>query len=179
MSNIIPGLEPLAVPIDSVHPDPRNARAHPDANLEALKTSLEEYGQRKPIVVNADGTIEAGNGLWAAAKDLGWKEIAAVHVDDDAVHATAFGLMDNQSALLAEWDLPILKDLLQELDTGDIDMQDMTGFDAWELERLMTAIAPPEPPEPPGDGEGDEVRQVVCSECGHHFRPKRRRRNED
>jgi ParB-like nuclease domain. len=57
---------------------------HPDLNLKAIKKSLEIYGQRKPIVVNKNrGFIEAGNGLFAAAKALGWKEIAVVFVNDD------------------------------------------------------------------------------------------------
>lgn len=45
--------------------------------------------------------------------------------------------MDNQSALLADWDLPTLKDLLQELDDGEVDM-DLTGFNTAEIEDLMT-----------------------------------------
>lgn len=41
-----------------------------------------------------------------------------------------------------EWDLPKLKDLLQELDTGEIDM-DITDFDS-ELEELMTQFYEPD-----------------------------------
>jgi 16S rRNA G966 N2-methylase RsmD len=135
---IIEALQPLAVPMKSIKLDPRNARTHNDRNLATIKKSLETYGQRKPIVVNADGVIEAGNGLYLAAKSLGWTEIAAVYVNDDEDYAKGYGVMDNQSALLADWDLPTLKDLLQELDTGAFDM-DATGFDAHELEQMMTA----------------------------------------
>jgi ParB-like chromosome segregation protein Spo0J len=134
---IIEALQPLAVPIKNIHPDPRNARTHNDRNLATIKKSLETYGQRKPIVCNHDGVIEAGNGLYLAAVALGWTEIAAVYVNDDADYAKGYGVMDNQSALLADWDLPTLKDLLQELDTGAFDM-DATGFDTHELEMLMT-----------------------------------------
>ena len=101
MHNIIKPLWTLAVPIDSVRLDPRNARGHTVRNLEAIKKSLETYGQRKPIVVN-NGVIEAGNGLWQAAKALEWGEIAVVTVQEDENTAVGFALMDNQSALLAE-----------------------------------------------------------------------------
>ena len=83
--------------------DPANARKHPERNLEVIKSSLRDFGQRKPIIVRRDGMIvEAGNGTLAAAKALGWTQIAAVVVDDDALTATRFGIVDNRSAELAE-----------------------------------------------------------------------------
>lgn len=131
---IVDMLKPLAVPIDSVHPDPRNARVHPERNLEALRRSLQYYGQRKPIVVRReDRRIIAGNGLWLAAKDLGWTEIAAVFVEDDEITATGYALMDNQSALLADWDFEVLGELMEELRANDFDL-DLTGFEAPELD---------------------------------------------
>lgn len=139
--NIAEGLKPLIVPIASVRADPRNARIHGDRNLEIIKKSLETYGQRKPIVVNYDGIIEAGNGLYQAAKELGWEKIAAVRVKDDGDHAKGYALMDNQSALLADWLLPDLKDLLEELDTGAFGME-ATGFSDKEIEDLMTQFHP-------------------------------------
>lgn len=79
--NIAEGLKPLLTDIKAIKPDPRNARKHPVRNLDAIKLSLETYGQRKPIVVNAaNDTIEAGNGLYLAAVALGWTHIAVVYV---------------------------------------------------------------------------------------------------
>lgn len=161
MSNIVKELLKLAIPIEDVRPDPRNARLHPQPNLDAIKRSLEQYGQRKPIVVNSEtGIIEAGNGLWQAAKELGWDKIAAVKVKDNPETATAYSLMDNQSALLADWDVPMLKDLLQELDTGAFDM-DLTGFSEKALEELMTQLRNPEG----GLTDDDEVPEQVETIC--------------
>jgi ParB-like chromosome segregation protein Spo0J len=138
MNDIIDSLLPLAVPIDSIREDPRNARKHDKRNLDVIKKSLETYGQRKPVVCQGDGTIEAGNGLYRAAKELGWTQVAVVKVNDDPDYAKGYALVDNKSAELSEWSLPELKDVLQELDTGAFDM-DATGFDQAELERMMTA----------------------------------------
>ena len=155
MDNVAEAIASLKVPIDSVSLDPRNARKHTEPNLEAIKRSLTGFGQRKPIVVNRKTKhIEAGNGLWAAAKALGWTEIAVAFVDDSPDDAKAFGLMDNQSALLAEWDLPTLKDLLQDLDTGAFDMT-LTGFSELQIESLMTQRIPETPQREP----------VLKSEC--------------
>ena len=137
---IIDQLKPLAVPIDSVKADPQNARLHNEANKKAIKKSIEGFLQRKPIVVNKNtGIIEAGNGLYQEMKDLGATEIAAVFVDDDDNQAKAFAIMDNRSGELSEWDLPNLKDVLQELDSGALDM-DLTGFNEMAIEQLMTQV---------------------------------------
>ena len=152
--------------MDTIREDPRNARSHNDRNLATIKKSLEVYGQRKPIVVNHDGVIEAGNGLYRAAIALGWKEIAAVYVKDDEDYAKGYAVMDNQSATLAEWDLPNLKDILQELDTGAFDLE-ATGFQRHEIEMLMTGVHQDEE-----QGEGGGKKQVTCPECGHVFTPE-------
>ena len=78
MTQILDALRPLAVAVDGLHPDPANARTHDQRNLDAIKASLAKFGQRKPIVVQRQGMIvRAGNGTLAAAKALGWTEIAA------------------------------------------------------------------------------------------------------
>ena len=161
---VIEALKPLLVDINSVKQDPRNARQHPTRNIDTIKKSLEAYGQRKPIVVNQNTNfIEAGNGMWEAAKSLGWTQIAVVKVDDDKDVAKAYGIMDNQSALLADWDLPTLKDLLQNLDDGSVNME-LTGFDEHEIEMLMTAQhQDPMIPDQP------EAKRNKCPECGYEW----------
>jgi len=161
MDNILKSLKRLAIPIDSVKLDERNARQHPPGNLDAIRRSLEHYGQRKPIVIRQeDMSIEAGNGLWMAAKELGWTHIAAVMVEDDPTEATGYAIMDNQSALLADWDFPILKDLLEELDTGSFDMN-LTGFTSDAIEELMTQFHVPEE----GLTDDDAIPEKVESIC--------------
>jgi hypothetical protein len=110
--------------------DPRNARKHPDANLEALMSSLTQFGQRKPIVITKDGTVVAGNGTLDAAMRLGWTEIDTVEIpaDWDSKKVAAFALADNRTAELAQWDARELLDQLEEL--SDFDMNSL-GFDAW------------------------------------------------
>jgi uncharacterized protein YprB with RNaseH-like and TPR domain len=116
--------------------------------------------------VNHDGVIEAGNGLYRAAVALGWKEIAAVYVKDDEDYAKGYAVMDNQSALTSDWNLPDLKDILQELDTGAFDME-ATGFQRHEIEMLMTGVHQEDE-----QGEGGGKKQVTCPDCGAVFTPE-------
>lgn len=107
---IAPALQHMAVPIDSVIPDPVNARLHPERNMESITKSLKMYGQVKPIVVRRENnTIYAGNGTHAAAKSLGWDTIAVAFIDFDHASATGYGLLDNRSADLADWDYKNVK----------------------------------------------------------------------
>ena len=59
-------------------------------DVASVKRSLTRFGQRKPIVVREDGTVEAGNTTLKAALELGWTEIAVVAFGDDDVTAKAF-----------------------------------------------------------------------------------------
>lgn len=112
--------------------DPHNARKHPTKNIEALKASLKQFGQRKPIVLTKDNVVIAGNGTLQAAQELGWDSIDGVTVpaDWDDKTISAFALADNRTAELAQWDARELLDQLEELDEFDMNA---LGFDAWQL----------------------------------------------
>lgn len=49
--------------------DPHNSRKHPDKNLAAIKGSLSKFGQQKPIVIDKNNVVIAGNGTLQAAKE--------------------------------------------------------------------------------------------------------------
>lgn len=121
----------LAVPLASLNLDPANARLHGEKNLETLKTSLAQFGQRKPVVVQKDGMIvRAGNGTVRAARALGWTEIAAVIVDDDNATATQYAIADNRTAELAESDDAALASLLHGMDEQTRPAQSSCGAPA-------------------------------------------------
>ncbi len=115
------------VNINSLTPDPANARKHDGKNLKAIENSLLKFGQRKPIVVTPDSIVVAGNGTLEAAKSLGWTEIAVARTPIGWTwdQIKAFALADNRTAELAEWDDKVLADQLLELDAN-----------GWELEEL-------------------------------------------
>jgi len=102
--------------IDSLFPDPANVRLHDHVNLTAIKASLLRFGQQKPIVVDANGVIRAGNGTWEAAKQLGWQDISVVESELDGPDMTAYAIADNRTAELATWDQDALDKQLAALD---------------------------------------------------------------
>ena len=116
------------ISIDKLLLDPANARKHGKKNLDSIKGSLAKFGQQKPIVVNAENVVVAGNGTLQAAKELGWKEINIVRTDLKGSDITAFGIADNRTSELAEWDDDVLKELLEGLKAEDFDLSAI-GFD--------------------------------------------------
>lgn len=123
------------VSVDSLTPDPFNARKHSKKNLDAIASSLKQFGQRRPIVVDSSGTVIAGNGTLQAAKSLGWAEVSVtVFPFDDPVKARAYGIADNRTAELAEWDHSVLAGYLEDLNLAG--MLEFTGFTEDELLRL-------------------------------------------
>ena len=113
-----PALTIETLPISELTPDPNNARRHDAANLLAIAGSLEQFGQRKPIVIDQRNVVVAGNGTLDAAKKLGWTSIQAVRVPADwsPTQIKAFALADNRTAELASWDKATLESQLAELD---------------------------------------------------------------
>lgn len=155
-SYISESLRPLAVPIDSLHEDPANARVGHD--VARIAASLKAYGQRKPIVVNRlqDGKIEAGNGTYRAAKSLGWSHLAVVFVEDDPATAAAFGIADNRVAEFSRWDEEVLREIAST--TGDL----FTGFEPAELDDLVGVSTATEPTvEDPG-AEPDRAEELLA-----------------
>lgn len=116
------------VKIDSLTVDPENARKHSKRNINAIASSLENFGQRRPLVV-WDEVIIAGNGTLEAAKSLGWTDIEVTRVPSDwsSEQARAYALADNRTAELADWDPEILATQLIDLDSMGFNMSEL-GF---------------------------------------------------
>lgn len=138
--------------VSSLTLDPANARLHGERNLEAIKGSLARFGQQKPIVVTPDGVVIAGNGTLQAARALGWDTIDVVVTDLEGVDRVAFGLADNRTAELAEWDDGVLSKLLEELRDEDFDLPSI-GFTDKELDAMLPEpeVTEDEVPDPPAD----------------------------
>lgn len=153
--------------IGSLHPHPQNPNTHSDSQIALLAKNIEHMGWRHPIVVSKlTGFVVAGHARLRAAEFLNVSHVPVdIQTFSSETEERAYLIADNRIAELAEIDNQILKDLLQELDTGDIDM-DLTGFTNEDLERLMTQTAPPE-----NFPEVDENINTnhECPKCGYKW----------
>ncbi len=103
---IAPDLLEHARPMTDLIPLPDNSR-HGD--IPALAESLRRFGQRKPIVIDGDRVIIAGNHIYQAAALLEATEIAAVSAEDlSAEDRRAYVLADNRLSDLGGYDVELL-----------------------------------------------------------------------
>jgi site-specific DNA-methyltransferase (adenine-specific) len=110
-------------------------------DIEAVKRSLEAFGQRKPIVVRrTDNVVIAGNHTLQAAQALGWAEIAVVWVDDDEVTSKAFALADNRTAELGDYDEEALADLINDVGSLNPGLLESSGWDDKAVQELLDRV---------------------------------------
>lgn len=116
------------------HPD-KNARMHPDKQIVELKRSLEKYGQTRNLVIDENGVILAGNGLFIAMTEMGWTEaLCLVKSGMTENDKKKLMLSDNRIFDLGVNDMSVFDSIIAEL--GD-DL-DVPGYDD---ELLQTLIA--------------------------------------
>lgn len=116
--------------------NPRKKLKPGDKEYEKLKKSLMEFGYVDPVIWNEKtGRVVGGHQRLEVMADLGIDEATVSVVSLDEAKEKALNLALNK--ISGEWDMPKLKDLLEELDTGAFDIE-ITGFDAGEIENLMS-----------------------------------------
>jgi len=125
---VIEDLEPAAY-------NPRKNLKPGDKEYEKIKRSIQEFGYVDPIIVNSDMTVIGGHQRLKVLQELNYIEIDCVVIDIPKNKEKALNIALNK--ISGSWDIPMLKDLLEELDTGAIDMA-ITGFDEEEIEDMMT-----------------------------------------
>lgn len=98
-----------------------------DAAVDAVASSIKNFGFKVPIVVDSDNEIIAGHTRLKAAQKLGLQEVPTIVAEDLTENQVrAFRLADNKVSELAEWDQELLDNELQDID--GIDMAEF-GFD--------------------------------------------------
>lgn len=155
-------------PIDKPVPYTRNPRRISEAAIDKVAASLDKFGWRQPIVVDAQNVIVVGHTRLLAARKLGLEEVA-VHVAADlsAKDAKAYRLADNRTGEEAVWNASLLGLELADLREMGADLQ-IIGFDEDELLRYE----PERDDSPPDDfreyGE-DIATEHQCPSCGYRW----------
>lgn len=115
----------------------KNVRLHGDRQIKEYIRSIEMFGQIRPLVIDEDNVVLAGNGLLTALKEMG-RETADCYVVTglSAKQKKKLMLADNKIFELGVNDSNVFDELLRELG-GDIDIP---GYDE-ELLKVLTANA--------------------------------------
>jgi len=128
-------------PVVDLTPYVKNARTHPQEQVDQIAASMERFGFTIPMLVAENGTIIAGHGRLMAAAQLGMAEVPVMVArgwsDEDR---RLYTLADNRLAETSEWDPETLQvewDELNALGLGD-DLS-MIGFSDEDLKDILPA----------------------------------------
>ena len=122
---------------DEIKFDKRNYRKHDEANRRLIKNSLKDLGTGRSIVIDNDGEIIAGNGVYAEAKSLkiptkiietDGKELIVVKRTDlstEDLKRKQLAVMDNSTSDSSEFDMALLKE--------DFDIKDLQDFGIYNV----------------------------------------------
>lgn len=157
------------VPISTIKPYKRNAKLHPQEQIEQIKNSMKEFGNIDPIGVWHDEIVE-GHGRYEALKQMGVKEIPIIRLDDlTDEQRRAYSLTHNKLTMNSDFDVALLDTELAEIETIDMTL---LGFDEPEQTEQKINVGG----ELNTDSFSDDKFECTCPKCGFKFNP---RGNED
>lgn len=172
------------VQLGLLKPLEENVRNHSEAQIKEMIRSLNQFGQTRPMVVDEQGNILVGNGLYMALKERGDSEADVYRIVGlTETQKKKLVLTDNKVYSLGTDNYAVIDDFLKDItiDAGDFDI---AGFDEDMLKSIAADIeaglvddeddfALIEPPveavEPPQEQERLQDEQTpmseVSSEC--------------
>ena len=120
--------------VDLVKPE-KNVRIHTEQQLKEFQRSVKMFGQIRPIVVDENNVILAGNGLYETLIAMG-KETADVYKYDNLTENQKKKLMiaDNKIFSLGIENLDTLNSFLEDLQCD----LDIPGFDEDILKQMVS-----------------------------------------
>lgn len=115
--------------INDLKPYERNAKKHPEEQVEKIGKSIQELGFISPCLIDQDFNVIAGHGRIMAAKKIGWESVPCVFVEGlTETERKAYILADNRLTEIGEWDMDLVQEELAALAEENFDIG-LTGFD--------------------------------------------------
>ena len=140
-----------------------NPRRITEGAVNAVASSIKEFGFKVPIIIDTQNVIVAGHTRVKAAEKLGLIEVPCIIADDlTPEQIKAFRLIDNKTAELSGWDFERLETELKEIEL-DFDMN-IFGFSI-KFDNDFTQ----KESEVDSEDFGEEKFEHECPRCGFKF----------
>lgn len=161
------------IPIGQIKPYKRNAKRHPQEQIEQIINSIKAFGMNDPIGVWGDeNIIVEGHGRYLALREMGESgKVPVIHLDNlTDEQRKAYALAHNKLTMNTGFDFTVLEEELQNL-SDYFDMADFGFFEQSVDEDALDDFFAPAPEKKSKDTEeaSDEPKQVKCPHCGEWF----------
>jgi ParB-like chromosome segregation protein Spo0J len=144
--------------LSTLKPAPYNPRKISDDAMSRLEKSVKEWGIVDPLIVNkATGyTIIGGHQRFKVLQKQGAQTADCVVLDLPPAKEKALNVALNNQKMAGEYEFSTLADILQEIDTGEFSVPELTGFSEEDLESIATWATSPDhkPDDPNTEWEG-------------------------
>lgn len=156
-------LKVFDLPIGDLVDYTNNSKIHDDANVDAIRNSIERFGMCDPVGVwkSPAGAYEIveGHGRKLALEQLGYDTVPCVdlsHLTDE--ERRVYSHVHNQTTLMTDLDIEIAE---LDFDGTEFDMGDF-GFPAYNIEWDAGVNELTD-----GTYDAPAKAQLVCPQCGH------------
>lgn len=123
----------------------KNVRMHTEKQLQEYERSIRMFGQIRPIVVDEEGNIMAGNGLYETLLRMKAEEADVYRLENlTPAQKKKLAIADNKIYNLGVENLMVLNEFIEELR----DDLDIPGFDEEILKQMIS--------------DAEEVTEKIC-----------------
>lgn len=124
----------VTLPIEDITPYFNNPRNIPQEAVDALQTSIQNYGYLQPIIVDEEHVVVVGHTRLQALKQMGVTEVPVIVTTLPEDKVREYRLVDNRTSELTSWDSSSLVSELRRMEQEILD-QFFPDFDL-EIEAL-------------------------------------------
>ena len=113
----------------------KNAKNHPEWQIEQIKNSIKEFGYNDPIAIDENNIIVEGHGRYIALKELGYEQIEVLklsHMSNE--QKKAYIIAHNKTCMNTGFNLETLEEELKSISELDLTL---TGFTEFEIEDML------------------------------------------
>jgi ParB-like chromosome segregation protein Spo0J len=149
--------------IDTLRPFGKNARHHSDKQIAKLVRSIKEFGFTVPIIIDDKDQVMCGFGRLMAARDVPMTEVPCIVVTGlSTAQKRALAISDNRLSLESTWSQETLMETLGEITADGLDVT-LSGFDAFEIEGMLSPMPALDDDEPKDDDGEPKVPSIIVT----------------
>jgi hypothetical protein len=149
-------------PLESLTPYDKNPRAHSEEQVGKIAESIARYGFASPLLADELGVLIYGHGRFLAAQRLGLKSVPVCIAEGwSEEEKSSYRIIDNQYALMSDWDIPMLSAELGKLALAEFDMMAL-GF----TEQALAAFVAGHSQDPAEPVTPEQARKKLAESFG-------------